>query len=73
MKLFNVFEKIVAYRLRIAANTQTPSFDDEDESDEEFEETPEERGKLFNNLFRLELVLVPNVALALKNLKYLNI
>lgn len=38
-------KKLFNYRLRIAANTQTPSFDDEGESDEDFEETPEERGK----------------------------
>ncbi|XP_073841754.1 protein phosphatase inhibitor-2 isoform X2 [Musca autumnalis] len=36
--------ELLAEKLRIAANTQTPSFDDEEEvSDEEFEETPEEK------------------------------
>ncbi|XP_061389418.1 protein phosphatase inhibitor 2 [Musca vetustissima] len=38
--------ELLAEKLRIAANTQTPSFDDEDElSDEEFEETPEEKAR----------------------------
>uniref|UniRef100_T1PA25 Protein phosphatase inhibitor 2 (IPP-2) n=1 Tax=Musca domestica TaxID=7370 RepID=T1PA25_MUSDO len=38
--------ELLAEKLRIAANTQTPSFDDEEElSDEEFEETPEEKAR----------------------------
>lgn len=35
--------ELLAEKLRIAANTQTSSFGDEDESDEEFDETPEEK------------------------------
>lgn len=35
--------ELLAEKLRIAANSQTPSFGDEDESDEEFEETPVEK------------------------------
>ncbi|XP_075164331.1 protein phosphatase inhibitor-2 [Haematobia irritans] len=39
--------ELLAEKLRIAANTQTPSFDDEEElsDDEEFEETPEEKAR----------------------------
>ncbi|KAM7355255.1 protein phosphatase inhibitor-2 isoform 1-T2 [Cochliomyia hominivorax] len=37
--------ELLAEKLRIAANTQTPSFDDGEESDEEFEETPEEKAR----------------------------
>ncbi|XP_059216152.1 protein phosphatase inhibitor 2 [Stomoxys calcitrans] len=38
--------ELLAEKLRIAANTQTPSFEDEDElSDDDFEETPEEKAR----------------------------